>query len=413
MRTIINHLSILMVVMLFTGCNHKNKHTEDMGKFEKGTFGYDVNYLSQKDEIVVLSSRDKKSQVLVSPGYQGKVFTSTVDGMEGASLGYLNYDVLESETLNEHMNGYGGENRLWLGPEGGKFSIYFKPGVEQVYENWHTPAPIDTESWTVLSKSASEILMKKEMQLENYQGTKFNTDVRRSIKIVEPKDIPPLLDIEINENIKAVGYLTENSLTNLNSFEWTTETGTICIWMLDMYQPSPNSFTIIPFHEGTAEELGKIATTDYFGEIPAERLKIKDGVMFLKTDGKNRNKLGINALRTKAIAGNYDPDTRLLTITLFDVKKEGTYLNQEWNPDKDPLIGDAMNAYNDGPLEDGSIMGPFFEIESASPAAFLKPGESLTHQHNVFHFSGEEKYLDQLTISLMGVSIDELKKIFR
>ena len=24
------------------------------------------------------------------------------------------------------MNAYGGENRLWLGPEGGKYSLFFK-----------------------------------------------------------------------------------------------------------------------------------------------------------------------------------------------------------------------------------------------------------------------------------------------
>ena len=120
----------------------------------------------------------------------------------------------------------------------------------------------------------------------------------------------------------------------------------------------------------------------------------------------------MNALRSKAIAGNYDPDSRRLTITTYDVNGKGIYLNQEWNPDKNPLKGDAMNAYNDGPLEDGSIMGPFLEVESASPAAFLKPGESLTHHHNVFHFVGEEKELTLLTEKLFGISIQDIKQIF-
>ena len=53
------------------------------------------------------------------------------------------------------------------------------------------------------------------------------------------------------------------------------------------------------------------------------------------------------------------------------------YLNQEWNIIKPPFSGDAVNAYNDGPLADGSQMGPFYEIETVSPAAFLKPGESI------------------------------------
>jgi hypothetical protein len=94
------------------------------------------------------------------------------------------------------------------------------------------------------------------------------------------------------------------------------------------------------------------------------------------------------------------------------VDENATYLSQEWNPAKDPLTGDAMNAYNDGPLADGSIMGPFLEVESVSPAAFLKPGESLSHVHNVFHFIGEEADLSPVTEKLFGVSISEITKAF-
>ncbi len=412
-----NHLSVNRLIfglscIALLACGGKHKKEETMEIYKKGTFGYDVNYLAGKDKIVVLKSEDEKSQVLVSPGYQAKVFTSTVDGFSGTSLGYLKYEALDSDEINEHMNGYGGENRLWLGPEGGKYSIYFKPEVEQVYANWHTPAPFDTESWDIVSSSSKEVRMKKNMKLTNYVGTNFNVDVNRMVKIVEPDHIASLLGITVNLGVKSVGYLTENSLTNLDNFEWTPRTGTICIWMLDMYNPAPNSLTIVPYNEGDIQKLGKIATTDYFGEIPADRLKIENGVLYLKTDGKNRNKLGMNAFRTKAVAGNYDPDTKLLTVTTFDVNKEGIYLNQEWNPKKDPLLGDAMNAYNDGPLEDGSIMGPFYEIESASPAAFLKPGESLVHHHNVYHFVGEEKDLTTITEKIFGVSIDKIKSIF-
>jgi len=75
-------------------------------------------------------------------------------------------------------------------------------------------------------------------------------------------------------------------------------------------------------------------------------------------------------------------------------------------------VGDAQNAYNDGPLEDGSIMGPFFEMESASPAALLMPGETLYHTHNVFHFMGKENDLTLITKALLGVSIDDIKTVF-
>ena len=392
--------------MMSPSCNNPKK-------FEKGAFGYDLAYLSQKDDgLIVLSDAGGKAQIIVSAKYQGKVFTSTANGLSGASLGFVNYKVFDSNVIDEHMNGYGGENRFWLGPEGGKYSVYFASGDEQVFDNWHTPKPIDVESWDVVSSDAKNVVMKKEMQVTNYLGKQLRLNVDRRISLMEPADANRILGIASNPYLNMVAYQTENAITNLNDFEWTEETGTICIWMLDMFNPAPDAVTVIPFNEGDEAQLGKTVTSDYFGEIPADRLQIQGNVIYLKTDGKFRSKLGLNGKRTKATAGNYDPESKRLTIIAFDVEKDAIYLNQEWNPAKDPLTGDALNAYNDGPLADGSIMGPFLELESVSPAAFLKPAQSLTHRHTVFHFTGEEKDLNPIAEKLLGVSLNDIKSVF-
>ncbi len=408
------HLLLIASGICLFSCTGRteSKKEKDMNTFEKGTFGYDLNYLSQRDSLIVLTGNNGKAQVIVSAKYQAKVFTSSADGLEGKSLGYVGYKAFEVAQPDEHMNGYGGENRFWLGPEGGQFSVYFKPSTEQVFENWHTPKPIDIEAWDVVSSDQKTAFLKKEMEVVNYKGTHFKLKVDRNIHLLEPAEINALLGIQLNGRIKSVAYTTNNIISNLNDFEWTKETGTICTWMLDMFHPAPNALTIVPFHEGDSKELGKIATTDYFGEIPADRLKINKNVLYLKTDGKYRSKLGLNAKRTITISGNYDPDAKRLTINTFNVDKDAIYLNQECHLTRDPGVGDALNAYNDGPLADGSIMGPFFEIESCSPAAFLKPNQSLSHQHNVFHFIVEESELTKITEKLLGVSIDEIKSIF-
>ena len=87
------------------------------------------------------------------------------------------------------MNAYGGENRLWLGPEGGKFSLYFKPGSSMEFANWHTPAPIDTESWEVTGQTSYSVAMKKDMQLTNYQGTRLQLSVDRNINMLSRQQI--------------------------------------------------------------------------------------------------------------------------------------------------------------------------------------------------------------------------------
>ncbi len=375
--------------------------------FQEGSFGYDLQFLKEKDENLIVLE-DNTSTVIVSPKYQAKVFTSSAEGATGKSFGWINYEAFSGEK-DSHMNAYGGENRFWLGPEGSKYSLFFKPKEEMVYENWVTPAGVDTESWEVQNKSAREVSMTKAMKLDNYAGTELNLQAERSVKILSAAAINSLLSIE-TDSLKVVGFTTVNSISNTGKQAWTQETGAPCIWMLDMFTPSPETVIIVPYEE---QSEGKIATTDYFGEIPKERIMMENGTILFKADGKNRGKLGVPPNRARNKSGSYDPRSNTLTITLYDLDKNAIYLNQEWTDTKDPYQGDAVNAYNDGPLEDGSQMGPFYEIESVSPAAFLKPNETLTHEHSVFHFTGNKMHLNKICKQLLNISLDEVQQAFK
>ena len=274
-----------------------------------------------------------------------------------------------------------------------------------IFDNWKTPAAFDTESWTLRSKDNSSVTLYKEMELINYKGIKFKMRVDRTIKILERKEIINRTGIQGMNAIQAIGYETDNMLTNKNGWDWTSTTGMPCIWMLDMFKPSPATVIVVPFQHLSGVAFSEFATTNYFGEIPEDRLKHNDSLLIFKADGKNRGKLGIAARRAKNIAGSYDGENKVLTVIIFDVDDKAQYLNQEWNTKRPTFSGDAVNAYNDGPLADGTQMGPFYEIESSSPAAFLKPDASLTHRHAVYHFSGDEKELDGIAKKLLGLSL--------
>ena len=57
-------------------------------------------------------------------------------------------------------------------------------------------------------------------------------------------------------------------------------------------------------------------------------------------------------------------------------------------------------------------MGPFYELETSSPAAALKPGESITHSQITIHLTGDEKLLDMAAMKILGVSLEEIRKAF-
>ena len=69
---------------------------------------------------------------------------------------------------------------------------------------------------------------------------------------------------------------------------------------------------------------------------------------------------------------------------------------------------DAINAYNDGPVEDGSQAGRFYEIESSSPAAAMRPGESLTHVHRTIHFQGSKEALEKIVSQVLSISLSDI-----
>jgi len=373
--------------------------------YPAGSFAYDLAFLQRHDSIIVLQSGD--ARVAVSPKYQGKVFTSSAAGDEGTSFGWIHYKAFEGP-VDAHMNAYGGENRLWLGPEGGKFSLFFSPGAKMEFTNWKTPASFDTEAWTVAAKDERSVELTKEFVLTNYAGTRLSIGIGRKVSILERGVIDSVLGLAADTSVKAVGYRTVNALTNRGNEAWTETTGMPCLWLLDMFNPSPATTIVIPYGGDST----KPATTDYFGEIPADRIKYRDNVLFFKADGKSRGKLGIHPERARSVAGSYDAEHHVLTLTLFDTDTAARYLNQEWNTTKPPFSGDAVNAYNDGPLADGSQMGPFYELESVSPAAFLAPGQSQTHNHSVFHFTGSETGLDAICRKVLGISIEKIKSTF-
>lgn len=392
----IRSLALIFLIFMINACK---RHDSSGNVYAPGSFGYDLRFLNHYDSTIVLTSGE--SSVVVSPRYQGKVFTSTARGDSGMSFGWVHYKAFAGPK-DPHMNAYGGENRLWLGPEGGKFSLFFGPGAKMEFANWKTPAPFDTEDWDVLSASSTTVDLRKDMQLVNYAGTRLTLSIGRRISILDRGGIDSALGIALDTGVSAVGYRTVNTLTNTGGQAWTVTTGMPCMWLLDMFPPSPKTTIIIPYIIGDGS---KPATTDYFGAIPEDRLSIANGVVQFRADGKYRGKLGIHPQHARPFAGSYDSLHQVLTIIAFDVDTAARYLNQEWRTDKPPFSGDAVNAYNDGPLENGTQMGPFYELESVSPAAFLKPGEVQVHRHSVFHFTGAPDKLDSICKRVLGVEL--------
>jgi hypothetical protein len=402
--------AMLVIIVLAVACAKPAKAPEGI------LFKDDLAFLKSHTNVVVLSGADGQAQVAVNPDLQGRVMTSTADGADGLSFGWINRELLASGVNNPHINAFGGEDRFWLGPEGGQFSIFFKKGDPFDLDHWWTPPAVNEGSFDVASQDAGRIHFRKVIRLVNYSGTAFDLEVNRTVSLLGPAEVAAL-GVPLPAGVKTVAYASANDITNLGPNAWIKDTGLLSIWILGMFNPSPATTIVIPFKTGPESELGPAVNDAYFGKVPADRLVVKadEGVLFFSGDGKYRSKIGISPLRVKPFAGSYDAANKVLTLVHLTLPEGAAdYVNSMCEIQEKPYAGDVVNSYNDGPASPGAKpLGPFYELETSSPAAALAPGGTSTHVHTTMHFTGPEKALDGIARKTLGVGLAEIKKAFK
>ena len=395
----------------------KNKNTLNSNPANEHTSTYanDVAFMEDYIKVIQLTDESNNSKVAISAALQGRIMTSSAYGDKGRSYGWINKELFKSKDTLEHINVFGGEERFWLGPEGGQYSIFFKKGTEFTLDDWYTPKLIDLEPFDVKNQTSNKVVFTKTASLKNYSGFQFDLGIEREVSILSKNDIQKELGLEnLSDELKMVAYQTKNILTNVSKVNWKKDTGLLSIWMLGMYNHSPNTTIMVPYVQGDDAQLGTVVNDAYFGKVPTDRLVVKEGVIYFKGDGEYRSKIGLSPKRAKDIAGSYDSKNGVLTIVKYNLQKNVTdYVNSMWEIQDKPFEGDVVNAYNDGAPEPGAKpLGPFYELETSSPAMALKSGESGIHIQLTCHIEGDEETLNPIIKQLLGTTVSKIKSIF-
>lgn len=406
-----NKIKYIFLCIAFAACiscnNSKTKQTSIDTTFTKGTYAYDAAFLKTHTKNVV-ELQDGQLKVLLSADYQGRVITSTAAGDSGNSFGWMNYELIASTEKKKQFNPVGGEERFWLGPEGGQYAIYFKQGDSFNIAHWQVPAIIDTVAYDVTEQDDLHAVFSKNATLTNYAGTTFNIAISRTIQLLDKNGLEQKLKTTIPEGIQYVAFETSNQIKNTGTNAWTKKSGLLSIWLLGMMTPTDETKVVIPF--SPQPNARDYIIDNYFGKVAAEKLQVNDSMLYFRCDGKSRGKIGLSPFIAKPIVGSFDFKKNVLSVLIPEVDKNGAYVNSKWEQQKEPYKGDVINSYNDGPLADGSQLGPFYEIESSSAAKELQPGETQQYHQTTCHFQGNYEALTKLAKQLLGVDLNDLKK---
>ena len=239
------------------------------------TFDEDVAFLEKHTPVVVLKDAKTGARVAVSPALQGRVMTSSARGEKGPSFGWVNRELIASGKRDPHFNPYGGEDRFWLGPEGGQFALFFKKGDPFDLAHWYTPgrdrhrglrgrrarrrtASCSARTWRCPTPRA------RASTCGSIERCGSSRSTRRGRTWACPR----------RPGVDVVAYESENRITNTGKLPWKKETGLVSVWILGMFRPTPATTVVVPFKPGAEAALGPVVNDAYFGKVPADRLVV-------------------------------------------------------------------------------------------------------------------------------------------
>lgn len=383
-------------VILFAVSSCKTKN-------QPSTYGETRDYFNKKTIPIELKACNGTAKLLVLPEYQGRIAASSSLGDGASPSGWVNFSALNRE---EKLNGseIHGEERVWIGPQGGQFSFYY--GLDRPLDEskWEVPASFNAEPFDLYGQSQREVDLSKNVVLTNNFGTTLHMTLYRNVRILEKQEIEGLLSIQIPGRISFIGYQTAHRLQNTDSVQWKKDSGLASIWSLSTFKGTDRSVTFIPIKGHSGKPVFQ-----YMGKPGNDRFVVHDNVVWYRTDGKFRSKIGIPPNLSKGLFGNYQPEINMLRIIQFQQSGDSLYFNSNVFEQRNPYDGEAIAVYNNGPMNlSVGKENSFFELESASPQKELLPGESVSHFHRVFQFIGEKAELDRISQEVLGISLADI-----
>ncbi|RED96026.1 DUF6786 family protein [Marinoscillum furvescens] len=351
----------------------------------------DKNLIQHHTPLVELSVPGSAATIAVAPAFQGKVMIANSDYPSGSTIGWINREALKSYPCTGGE--VGGLERIWLGPLGSQFSLYYQQIFPLDEDNWSVPPPLATGSFKTINRSRSSIAMCMNMELTNYIGTNFQVSLQRKITLLNKRTVTKNLAVSLENTVDLVAYTTEHVLTNTGWAPWKKTTGLLGLWSANMLEGTPHTTVIIPLKDATTRD----AIYTYFGPLDSTRLLLQNNLLYFKADGNYRSKIGIPPLLAPDRFASYSPEHNLLTVVTYQKTTDTLYFNSNVSIQKEPYHGEVIPIYNNGTMDYLPSATPtFYELESTSAMRPLYPGDSLSHQQTTYHFKGTPSELNHI-----------------
>lgn len=327
-----------------------------------------LNYLVKKTSIVELYDQ-LGGRVAVCPEWNGRVLTSTCDGLDGNSFGYVNVQAIDAEDFEN----FGGED-LW------------------------TISPIDL-SFTVESIKENKTVLQRTLRMADANGKSVEFHLSRSISLLSRPKIgtafgDAVADSLKQEDVSVVAFRSENTIQS-------QEKVSVASRQRSMSNACPHTFIVVPTPPENFMPKPLPIDIDYLGGSPHGRIRHISGALLIRADGHGRCQATIPFSAVPPVFGAVELRSGTLTLWTFDVPEKS---EEE----------DVIRIYNHGqPRTGGSDWSTYYEINNFSVVRELLPGNALSYCQCTLHLNAGNDILGGLVGQIFDVSLDNFPKDVR
>jgi len=146
--------------------------------------------------------------------------------------------------------------------------------------------------------------------------------------------------------------------------------------------------------------------------VPADRLVVKDGVVYFRADANHRGKIGFSPRRANRSSAATTPTAARSPSCPHPAAKATDYVNSMWNC-KGTLRGRRREQLQRRPACPGAAqLGKFYELETSSPASPSRPARPPRTCTRPSTCKGTKKR-STLWPPRVGRRLDQIKSAFK
>ena len=331
-----------------------------------------LHYLAQKTSVIELYDQ-LGGRVAVCPEWNGRVMTSTCEGLDGDGFGFVNAAAID----DDRYENFGGEDQWTISPL--------------------------IHSYSVESVKESHAVLQRTLPMNDANGAHVDFHLSRSISLLNRKRIGTFFGDAVADaldmgNVSIVGYCTENSVRS-------QEKAWVASRLRGMFHASPHTCVIVctqPENEFASDTLTSLPVEiDYQGGSPHGRIRHLPQALLLRADGHGRCQVTVPFSTSPPIFGAVEIRFGTLTLWTFELP--------------DDSEENLIRIHNPGEAHSDAFgLITHYEINCFSAAQKLHPEDSLTYAHCTLHMSAANAVLDDLIQQIFSVSLKDIsQKMFR